>query len=129
MTPIDMPQYYGSVAASNSSHQIAETMALHQTIIAQVEEITSLHKTIQDQIIVTEQQGKSIRWLSYFVAALTIVQTAATVVQVFPNKADQPAQTESAKQQVENKNNPPTNGVRNTAQPTENHVLSVVKKP
>jgi predicted anti-sigma-YlaC factor YlaD len=95
---IDMVQHNTGAAARNSSLQIAETMALHQTIKSQVEEITKLHQTIQDQISITDKQSKSIRWLSYLVAALTIVQTAVTVVQAFPNKSSQPAQTECVKQ-------------------------------
>ena len=129
MAPIDASQHYSAVAASNSSRQIVEIMALHQTISAQVEEITSLHKTIQDQIKVTEQQGKAIRWLSYFVAALTIVQTAVTVVQIFPVNPELTSQIGSGKQQVRNWNNPPTNGVRTEAQPMKNDGPSVGKKP
>jgi hypothetical protein len=125
---IDMVQHYTGASARNSSLQITETMALHQTIKSQVEEITKLHQTIQDQISITDKQSKSIRWLSYLVAALTLVQTAATVFQVFPNKPDQRTQTECEKQQITNNNNQPTTGVRNTTHPTNNHEISTANK-
>jgi hypothetical protein len=107
MAEFDVTGYKIGVLAGNSSQQIAETMALHQTIKGQVEETVELHKTIREQINVTNQQGRLIWWLSIAVAVLTLVQAIGTVIQVWPvvKKPDQEKHSKPTLQEGEEQGN------------------------
>lgn len=100
-----MLHYYSGTTARNSSHQIAETMALHQTIKAQVEVTKELQNIIQNQIKVTDNQERSIRRLSYAVAFLTLIQTAAAIIQILPNKPEQNPQRNATLQERKKQEN------------------------
>jgi hypothetical protein len=128
MTPIDTQQYYSSIAAGNSSHQLAETMALHQTIKTQVEVTEALHNAIQDQIRVTNKQERSVRILGYAVALLTLIQTVATVIQILPKETDKNPQIDAARQQIERQDRVGL-PLSKAVQATENRASSPTKKP
>ena len=114
-----MTGYKLGVLAGNSSHQIAEIMALHQTIKGQVEETVELHKTIQEQIKVTNQQGRLIWWLSIAVAVLTLVQAIGTVIQVWPvfYKPGQEKHSKPTLQEGKEQNNSLPTAVRDVLSP------------
>ncbi len=94
-------------------------MALHQTIKGQVEETVELHKTIQEQIKVTNKQGRLIWWLSITVAFLTLVQAIGTVIQVWPvfQKLYQEMHSKPTLQEGKEQRNPLPNDVRQVPSP------------
>ena len=70
MTPINPQDYYASVSAGNAGQALYETIKLHDTIKQQIE--------------ASNKQSDVIDKITKFMAVLAVIQTIATVVQVWP---------------------------------------------
>ena len=105
---IDIGQLYAAAAARNSSLQIAETMALHQTIKSQVEETAELHKTIRSQIDVTNKQQRLLWVIALVGLFFACVQAVGTVIPLWSvsKKPDQATQSSPTFQQSKEQGSP-----------------------
>lgn len=83
MSNLDMTHYYTGITAGNSSHQVVEMMALHQTIKSQVEETTALHKTIRAQIEVTNKLQRLLWGIAVVGLVFSFVQAVGTALPLF----------------------------------------------
>lgn len=111
MTDINPQDYYASVNAGNTAHALSETIKLHETIKQQIEAST--------------KQSAVIDKLTKFMAALAVVQTIATVVQVWPiiNSRDSSATQSNA---AENRPPKQTSAGENQSRVSINQAASAI---